>query len=144
MEAGSSGVFAMAPLVSKRLRKDSMGPLAGALSSGTRTWPRIGACAICTRGGGIDSPARHMLSGDIREKQRHFNVFKEIGINQIKTKELVSPSEQELVNRNAEYRECYGGLMVTAFEFIKHSVGISIKYNYPYKAKDESCNAVGS
>ncbi|MBA0642552.1 hypothetical protein Goklo_026917, partial [Gossypium klotzschianum] len=34
-----------------------------------------------------------------------------------------------------------GGLMEPAFEFIKQSDGLTTENNYPYEAKDESCNS---
>lgn len=64
------------------------------------------------------------------------------GINQIKTKELVSLSEQELVDcaRSSEVQGCEGGFMDYAFEFIKKIGGITTEENYPYKAKDGTCD----
>jgi len=62
------------------------------------------------------------------------------GINQIKTQELVSLSEQELVDCDTEVNQgCNGGLMEYAFEFIKQN-GITTETNYPYAAKDGTCN----
>jgi hypothetical protein len=62
------------------------------------------------------------------------------GINQIKTQKLVSLSEQELVDCDTELNQgCNGGLMEYAFEFIKQN-GITTENNYPYAAKDGTCN----
>jgi predicted secreted Zn-dependent protease len=62
------------------------------------------------------------------------------GINQIKTQKLVSLSEQELVDCDTELNQgCNGGLMEYAFEFIKQN-GITTESNYPYAAKDGTCN----
>ncbi|KAK7350672.1 hypothetical protein VNO77_09534 [Canavalia gladiata] len=64
------------------------------------------------------------------------------GINQIKTKKLVSLSEQELVDcDNEENQGCNGGLMEYAFEFIKQKGGITTERNYPYAAKEGTCDA---
>ncbi|KAK9276992.1 hypothetical protein L1049_006531 [Liquidambar formosana] len=63
------------------------------------------------------------------------------GINQIKTKELVPLSEQELVDCDTDNQGCDGGLMENAFEFIKKSGGITTERNYPYRARDETCDA---
>ncbi|KAL5552727.1 hypothetical protein UlMin_040128 [Ulmus minor] len=62
------------------------------------------------------------------------------GINQIKTKELLSLSEQELVDCNKKNRGCEGGLMQFAFKFLKKHGGVTTEQNYPYKGIDESCN----
>ncbi|XP_048132928.1 vignain-like [Rhodamnia argentea] len=62
------------------------------------------------------------------------------GINQIETKELVSLSEQELVDCSKKNHGCEGGLMDYAFDFIKRNRGITTEMNYPYTAKDGYCN----
>lgn len=64
------------------------------------------------------------------------------GINYIKTNELVSLSEQELVDCDTtENQGCNGGLMEYAFEFIKKKGGITTESTYPYKAEDGHCDA---
>ncbi|GMI87735.1 cysteine endopeptidase 1 [Hibiscus trionum] len=63
------------------------------------------------------------------------------GVNKIKTGELVNLSEQELVDCDKENQGCDGGLMEQAFEFIKQSDGLTTEKNYPYEAKDESCDS---
>lgn len=64
------------------------------------------------------------------------------GINQIKTKALVSLSEQELVDCNRDPNEgCDGGLMEKAFDFIKKNGGITTEQNYPYRAGDGPCDS---
>ncbi|KAL9239186.1 hypothetical protein vseg_013529 [Gypsophila vaccaria] len=63
------------------------------------------------------------------------------GINQIKTGNLVSLSEQVLVDCDTkENQGCNGGFMPSAFDFIVKKGGITTEDIYPYKAKDGRCN----
>ncbi|KAD4889047.1 hypothetical protein R6Q59_034063 [Mikania micrantha] len=64
------------------------------------------------------------------------------GINKIKTNELVSLSEQELVDCDTiENQGCNGGLMDLAFDFIKKTGGLTKEDYYPYNAADGRCDS---
>ncbi|CAL9147323.1 oryzain alpha chain-like [Musa acuminata AAA Group] len=63
------------------------------------------------------------------------------GINQIVTGELITLSEQELVDCDNAYNQgCNGGLMDYAFEFIINNKGIDTEDDYPYRARDGTCD----
>ena len=63
------------------------------------------------------------------------------GINQIKTKKLVSLSEQELLDCDTagDNSGCSGGYMSTAFDFVQQNHGLTTDSDYPYQATQETC-----
>ncbi|XP_044461570.1 senescence-specific cysteine protease SAG12-like [Mangifera indica] len=61
------------------------------------------------------------------------------GITQITTGQLISLSEQELVDCDSKNQGCKGGLMDYAFEFIIANGGLTTEADYPYEAKDGYC-----
>ncbi|KAF3439003.1 hypothetical protein FNV43_RR17278 [Rhamnella rubrinervis] len=63
------------------------------------------------------------------------------GINQIATGELISLSEQELVDCDISYNSgCDGGLMDYAFEFIIKNGGMDTEEDYPYAGLNGKCD----
>lgn len=63
------------------------------------------------------------------------------GINKIVTGSLVSLSEQELIDCDRGYDEgCDGGLMDYAYQFVISNHGIDTENDYPYEARQKSCN----
>lgn len=63
------------------------------------------------------------------------------GINAIRTGELVSLSEQQLIDCETIYNEgCGGGLMEPAFIYIAASGGLATEQNYPYTCRNGTCD----
>lgn len=62
------------------------------------------------------------------------------GINQLSTGNLVSLSEQELVDCDTSSQGCNGGFMDNAFDFILQNNGLTTETNYPYTGTDGTCN----
>ncbi|CAM0952904.1 unnamed protein product [Alopecurus aequalis] len=62
------------------------------------------------------------------------------GIHQIKTGKLVSLSEQELVDCDTLDEGCDGGVSYHALQWITSNGGIAARDDYPYTAKDGTCN----
>uniref|UniRef100_A0A0E0D6X5 Peptidase C1A papain C-terminal domain-containing protein n=1 Tax=Oryza meridionalis TaxID=40149 RepID=A0A0E0D6X5_9ORYZ len=65
------------------------------------------------------------------------------GLAKIRTGQLVSLSEQELVDCDVrgEDQGCEGGLMDTAFQYIARRGGLAAESSYPYRGVDGACRA---
>ncbi|KAL2924920.1 Cysteine protease XCP1 [Bienertia sinuspersici] len=63
------------------------------------------------------------------------------GINQIITKNLISLSEQQLIDCDISNNGCNGGLMDNAFKFIVANGGLHKEEDYPYLMEEGQCEA---
>ncbi|KAJ6416696.1 hypothetical protein OIU84_002546 [Salix udensis] len=65
------------------------------------------------------------------------------GITQLSTGNLISLSEQELVDcdTGGEDQGCNGGLMDDAFKFIIQNKGLTTEASYPYQGAGGTCNS---
>ncbi|PSS04844.1 Oryzain alpha chain like [Actinidia chinensis var. chinensis] len=62
------------------------------------------------------------------------------GINALATGDLISLSEQELVDCDSTNDGCEGGYMDYAFEWVMSNGGIDTETDYPYTGEDGTCN----
>ncbi|CAA0372453.1 Papain-like cysteine peptidase superfamily [Arabidopsis thaliana x Arabidopsis arenosa] len=64
------------------------------------------------------------------------------GITKITKGELVSLSEQQLLDCDRDYNQgCRGGIMSKAFEYIIKNQGITTEDNYPYQESQQTCSS---
>jgi cathepsin L len=63
------------------------------------------------------------------------------GINEIVTGNLVSLSEQEVIDCDSQDNGCNGGYMQKAFEFVISNGGIDTEADYPFTGTDGTCDA---
>ncbi|KAG4967377.1 hypothetical protein JHK87_033028 [Glycine soja] len=65
------------------------------------------------------------------------------GITKLTTGELISLSEQELIDcdTNGDNGGCKWGIIQEAFKFIVQNKGLATEASYPYQAVDGTCNA---
>jgi len=62
------------------------------------------------------------------------------GINAIVTGNLVSLSEQEIIDCDTQDSGCNGGQMENAFQFVINNGGIDTEADYPFIATDGTCD----
>jgi len=63
------------------------------------------------------------------------------GINEIVTGNLVSLSEQEIIDCDTQDGGCNGGEMQNAFQFVINNGGIDTEADYPFIGTDAACDA---
>jgi C1A family cysteine protease len=63
------------------------------------------------------------------------------GIIKLQTGNLISLSEQQLVDCTAGNKGCQGGHMDTAFQYIIRNGGLTSEDNYPYQGVDGTCSS---
>lgn len=63
------------------------------------------------------------------------------GINQIKTGDLVSLSEQQLLDCETTNNGCGGGIRTEAFEYVAENGGLTTESNYPYRGIPGTCDS---
>lgn len=66
------------------------------------------------------------------------------GLIKIKTGNLVSLSEQQIIDCISTSDACNGGWMEQVFEFVKKNHGLTSDKNYPYRAKKGTCSGIKS
>ena len=64
------------------------------------------------------------------------------GINEIVTGNLVSLSEQEIIDCDTQDGGCNGGEMQNAFQFVINNGGIDTEADYPFIGTDMACDAI--
>ena len=62
------------------------------------------------------------------------------GLNAISTGQLVTLSEQELIDCDGNDNGCGGGFMETAFAWVVENGGITTAADYAFKGKTYACN----
>ncbi|PAN22666.1 hypothetical protein PAHAL_4G035500 [Panicum hallii] len=63
------------------------------------------------------------------------------GINSIVTGNLISLSEQEVIDCDSQDGGCNGGIMQNAFQFVINNGGIDTEADYPFTGTDGTCDA---
>ncbi|PNX95886.1 cysteine proteinase [Trifolium pratense] len=61
------------------------------------------------------------------------------GIVKIKTGNLISLSEQQLVDCDSQNNGCFGGYMDNSFKYIIQNQGIASESEYPYQGNQQTC-----
>ncbi|KAM7505977.1 hypothetical protein LguiB_004881 [Lonicera macranthoides] len=115
-------------VVSERSSLEREGHTASCAAPTSLDWRKYGIVTGVKNQGGCGSCWAFSTTGAIE------------GVNALVTGELVSLSEQELVDCDSTNEGCDGGDMDYAFEWVINNGGIDSESDYPYKAYDTRCN----
>ncbi|CAH1424443.1 unnamed protein product [Lactuca virosa] len=113
---------------SNKLKSDRYSPLSADVLPDSVDWRAKGAVAPVKTQGKCGASWAFSAIGAVE------------GINQIVTGDLITLSEQQLIDCDTSNYGCDGGFVTDAFDFIIKNGGIQSDKDYPYTAKDGKCD----